>query len=59
MKYNFSNLNTETLNILYKVLYNKVDNETSTDTEEVMFWELGHYLDKKKAAQCGFSFYYD
>lgn len=50
MKYNFSNLNTETLAILYKVLYNKVDKEISTDTEEVMFWELGRYLDKKKAA---------
>ena len=50
MKYNFNKLNAETLDILYKVLYKKVDREISTDTEEVMFWELGHYLDKKKVA---------
>ncbi len=48
--YDFSKLNTETLDVLYKTLFNKVDMEMSTDTEELMFWELGHYLDEKKTA---------
>ena len=48
--YNFKNLNAETLNILYKILFHKIDMEISTDSEELMFWELGHYLDERKAA---------
>lgn len=36
------------LDVIYKILWDKVDNETATDAEQLTFWEMGHYYDSKK-----------
>ena len=36
--------------VVYKILWDKVDQETATDMEQLVFWEMGRYLDSKKGA---------
>lgn len=47
----FIAMDDDALDVLYHMLMHKVDMQTASDDEEVIFWEIGHYYDEK--------YYYD
>ena len=44
----FDLVDEKILKTVWETLWTKIDNDTATDAEHNLFWELGRYYDHKK-----------